>query len=159
MLIFVTIGEALRKARAATKQEVVAEALGVDQPTVSRWESDKTRPSLEQINAFEKAVGRPKGFCLIAAGYVEVPKTAREAIEADPSLEPGQRKVVLGAYDSAVTIVKAPHHGSEVTQLRPADSADDPTVLAAAVAGQLGQLSPDERRHVERLVDEMLGEG
>jgi len=29
----------------------VAAALGVDQPTISRWESDKTRPSPEQISA------------------------------------------------------------------------------------------------------------
>ena len=31
--------------------------------------------------------------------------------------------------------------------------------LAAAVAGQLGQLSPDERRAIERLVDVILGKG
>ncbi len=179
MLICVTIGEALRRARASTKQEVVATALGVDQPTVSRWESDKTRPTLEQISAFEEAVGRPKGFCLIAAGYVEMPTTAREAIEADPILDPALRTVVLGAYDSAV--IKAAHHGSSTATaiaVRNAAEAVDAAqaVVAiigagstgtvsegeedrvAALGGRLDHLSPEERRRVERLVDEMLGE-
>lgn len=92
----------MRAARGSQKQEDVAQAIGVDQPTVSRWENDQSRPSFEQVSAFEEATGRPKGYCWIAAGYVDLPAGTRETIEMDPALEPGYRDVVVTAYEAAV---------------------------------------------------------
>lgn len=103
MLMAVTIGEALRAARGAITQKVVAAAIDVEQGTISRWESDDTRPTLEQLTAFEQATDRPKGFCLIAAGYVEVPTSVPEAAAMDSSLEHDWRDMVLQSYALAVT--------------------------------------------------------
>ena len=102
MLIPMTLGQALRLARGKLTQREVGQLLGVDQGTVSHWEKGKGQPELDQIAAIEEAAGRPRGFTLIAAGFVEMPKTTRETIAGDPALEPGYRNLVLSAYDSAV---------------------------------------------------------
>lgn len=46
-----TMGKAIRKARRAAKltQIAVAEAVGVEQGTVSQWEADQHRPSIDRL--------------------------------------------------------------------------------------------------------------
>jgi len=54
-----TVGERLRKARLRMKkrQSDIALLLGVTQPTVHAWESDKWSPSIELIRDVAKAYG------------------------------------------------------------------------------------------------------
>jgi len=54
-----TVGEKLRKQRRRMKkrQRDIAKAVGVTQPTVHAWESDKWSPRVEQIRDVAKAYG------------------------------------------------------------------------------------------------------
>jgi transcriptional regulator with XRE-family HTH domain len=83
-------------------QETLADAIGVDQPSISRWERDEQRPSLEQIVAVEAATGRRRGFVLLAAGLIEGVPSVEAAIARDPELDAEQRRFVLNAYRAAV---------------------------------------------------------
>jgi transcriptional regulator with XRE-family HTH domain len=98
----VRLGPAIRQARGDMTQTTLADAVGVDQPTVSRWERDEQRPSLEQLAAVDAATGRRRGFVLIAAGLVEGVQSVEAALALDPSLDDEQRRFVLNAYRAGV---------------------------------------------------------
>lgn len=98
----VRLGPAIRRARGAMTQTALADAVGVDQPTVSRWENDEQRPSLEQLAAVDAATGHRRGFTLIAAGVIEGVQSVEAAIILDPSLDEEQRRFVLAAYRAGV---------------------------------------------------------
>jgi transcriptional regulator with XRE-family HTH domain len=83
-------------------QTTLADAVGVDQPTVSRWERDELQPSLEQLAAVDAATGRRRGFVLITAGLVEGVRSVEAALALDSSLDDEQRRFVLNAYRAAV---------------------------------------------------------
>lgn len=97
------IGQAIRNARVALglSQGGLAEAVGVAQTTISKWELD-AHPSLDQIEAVCEALGLPRGQLLRDAGYVDdAPASPEEAIRADRSLRPEDRRAlldVLAAY-------------------------------------------------------------
>lgn len=96
------LGAAVRAARGRMTQGELAAALGVDQPTISKWERDDIRPSLEQLRAIEETTGRRRGFILIAAGVVEDVTSVEDAIEAHPDLSEEARRVLLRAFDGAL---------------------------------------------------------
>lgn len=98
----VRLGPAIREARGDMTQTTLADAVGVDQPTVSRWERDEQRPSLEQLAAVDAATGRRRGFVLIAAGLVEGVQSVEAALALDTSLDDEQRRFVLNAYRAGV---------------------------------------------------------
>jgi transcriptional regulator with XRE-family HTH domain len=102
MLIPVPLGEAIRQTRGRISQTKVAEAVGTDQPTVSRWESGEQWPSFEQVNRIEEFLGKPRGFLFIAAGYVDLPTSTLEQIRSDPALDPGFAEVLAVSYQAAV---------------------------------------------------------
>lgn len=83
-------------------QETLADAIGVDQPSVSRWERDEQRPSLEQIIAVEEATGHRRGFVLLVAGVVHDVPSVEAAVARDPALDAEQRRFVLNAYRAAM---------------------------------------------------------
>ena len=99
-----TMGEAIALARTGPgwTQQQLADAVPIDQPTVSRWESGKQMPSLEQVRRIEDITEQRRGFLLVAAGYIDPPKTTREWLEMDSDLDEGYRRVLLGVYDDAV---------------------------------------------------------
>lgn len=99
------LGRALKAARGKTGQRELSEtAFGTPsrQGAISRWEHNVERPSLEEIAAIEGATGRPRGWILIRAGYVDLPTDTRSAIEADPALDDARRPLVLLAYEFGV---------------------------------------------------------
>lgn len=98
----VRLGPAIRQARGDMTQTTLADAVGVDQPTVSRWERDEQRPSLEQLAAVDAATGRRRGFVLIAAGLIEGVHAVEAALALDLSLDEEQRRFVLTAYRAGV---------------------------------------------------------
>lgn len=104
-----TIGAAMKAARTGRRNQAeVAAALsaagvpGGDQPTVSKWERDEQRPSLEQIAAVEEACGRPRGFVLIAAGFVELPASLIDTIEASNEVSEYWREPLRVFAQSAI---------------------------------------------------------
>lgn len=101
-----TIGAALRSARGSRTQAAIGDAMKppAKQPTISGWESGTSMPTLDQIADFEHACGKPLGFVLRLAGYVEDPVNTRGAIEADPLLDEGVRATLLAIYETAIGI-------------------------------------------------------
>jgi transcriptional regulator with XRE-family HTH domain len=77
----------------------LAEALGVHQQQIVRWEHDR-QPALDVIAAAEAALGLDRGDILRAAGYVEDRdgKTTEDIIAKDPRLTRVAREMVLAAY-------------------------------------------------------------
>ena len=97
----VRLGSAIRRARGTMTQTDLAQALGLDQPKISKWERDKDRPSLEDIQAIEDATGARRGFILISAGCVEEVLTVEDALAVSP-ISDGDRELVLAAYEHAL---------------------------------------------------------
>lgn len=83
-------------------QEELADRIGTDQPTVSKWERNLIRPSLENIRLIEAATKRPRGFVFIAAGLVDLAQDVRHAIELDTALTDDGRRSVLAVYDAMI---------------------------------------------------------
>lgn len=104
-----------------------AKALGVSQPTVTRWAGGGVRPSLEDLARIEDACGRPRGFILHAAGYVSDVASVEDAVLMDPDLDDAGRAAVLAAYGAAAGYFRArAEHGdrgedagAERDELRP----------------------------------------
>lgn len=92
-----TLGAAIRTARGRTTQQQLAERLGTDQTKLSKWEGDHHRPSLEELGEIERACNRPRGFILVAAGFVELPASLEAAIDVDPRLTDEGRAALRGA--------------------------------------------------------------
>lgn len=97
-----TIGDAIRIAlEGRLKQRELADALGIDQGTVSRWVTGKATPTVEDVVRIEDACNRPRGFVLRAAGYISDGTTVLDAIEADHRLDDDARRILSGAYKAA----------------------------------------------------------
>ena len=94
-----SIPDAIRTALRGRTQESVAEAMGVTQPTISKWVRAETTPSFDQLASLEDACGRPRGFVLQLAGYVRCPTDARTALAADPGLDDDGRGILVDLYD------------------------------------------------------------
>jgi transcriptional regulator with XRE-family HTH domain len=66
-----SLGEKIREARGALKQRELADMLGVDPITVSRWERGAVEPSGKRIRQIAEATGRTAEWF-----YVDEPKAA-----------------------------------------------------------------------------------
>lgn len=84
-------------------QEQIAEAIGVKQPTISRWARGEVVPDVDQLVAMEDFLERPRGFVLAAAGYVVCPLTVEAAIAMAPGLTDGDRGNLIALYQNMVT--------------------------------------------------------
>lgn len=96
------IGEAIRHAYGTSTQADLAAALGVTQGAVSKWVRGDLSPSLEQLAAIEVATGRPRGFILRCAGFVEDVTTVESALLNDPAISDDSRDLLMIAYRGAV---------------------------------------------------------
>ncbi len=100
------LSEAFRQTYEAARvsQLDIAAALGVDQPTVSKWARGMRRPPLDALPVTEGLCGVRRGTILRRAGYVEdVGGGVREAVLADPDLSEDDRRTLLGFYDFALS--------------------------------------------------------
>lgn len=92
------MSERMRKLRESLfmSQGELAEALGVTQQTVSKWESGKAVPSKRTLGKLEQILGLRSGDLFVAAGWLEA---------APP---PNQTKVVPLATDYNSRIARMP---------------------------------------------------
>lgn len=99
----VELGRALRRLRGRISQARIADALGITQATVSRWESDTEPeiPSPDQIMRIEETLGLSRGAIYIAAGLVEV-TPFEAALLADPNIDNASRAILLDGYRGVV---------------------------------------------------------
>src|SRR5687768_10853447 len=88
------IGEAIRSTRSEMNQGPLADQVGVDQSTLSGWESGRYMAPLHLLPLIEEACGVRKGAILRRAGLVE--DSIEAAIESDPALTAFGRRTVLG---------------------------------------------------------------
>jgi transcriptional regulator with XRE-family HTH domain len=86
--------------RARLSQVDIAERLGVDQPTVSRWVRGMRRPPLDVLGVVEAMAGVPLGTVLRRAGYVDGNGLdVVAAVEADPVLTESAKRAVIAVYE------------------------------------------------------------
>ena len=84
-------------------QAELANALGVNQATVSELSRDVVPLSLDRMARIEQACGRPPGFILRQAGYLgELDLEA--AILTAPELDDAGRRAVLGALRGVLAL-------------------------------------------------------
>lgn len=82
--------------------KTLGEALGLDGSQGTRIANGGRALSIDDVIRYETFFDLPAGAILRAAGLIADVTDARTAIAADRALTPGQREVVLDAYDSAV---------------------------------------------------------
>ncbi len=86
-------------------QEALAARMGEKQQTISGWMLTR-EPRLNDISRIEKALDKPGGFLLRAAGYVADPVRTRECLLADPNLVEAHRQLLIASYDSAIELAR-----------------------------------------------------
>lgn len=97
------LGDAIAAAiSGVTTQRAVAQAIGVNDSTVTRWIQGVIEPTLDDIAAVERLTNRPRGWILHAAGYVANVTSVLEAIEMDSRLDGPSRRALADAYRGAV---------------------------------------------------------
>ena len=97
----VPLGEVIREVRGTLTQDDLADAVGTDQGTVSRWERGNLRPTLDDLRAIEDALGLHHGAIVRRAGYVEDLTSVKAALEADPSIPAKSIPYLLATIDAA----------------------------------------------------------
>jgi len=75
----------------------------VDQSQISKWARGLVVPPLEVLPDIDAVCGRPKGYVLREAGYVDEIKGVEDAIRADPRLTPRYKRDVLSFLDYALS--------------------------------------------------------
>jgi len=97
------VGEAVRKALddAGLRQSDIADALGVDPATVSKWARGLQRIDLEYFPEIDRVCGQRRGYVLELAGFVDPPPSGdvRVAIAADPALDDEGKGALTVLYE------------------------------------------------------------
>lgn len=96
MQLGAAIAEAIRTSPSAGTQQAVADELGVDQTTVSRWKRGRTPVTVATVLDIEAMCELPRGTIFVMAGLA--PTAVEDAIAADPTLDPGKRTALLATY-------------------------------------------------------------
>lgn len=105
------IAQAIDQARGPRTQTELANAIGVSQPIVSDLIRGERLPTLEQMEAIERACERPPGFILTIAGYLQPADTLAERLALDPDIDDVGRRNVLAVYDAMVQLADQGGHG------------------------------------------------
>ena len=95
------IKEHRRSAQYTLRQ--LAEATGVSNPYLSQIERGLRKPSAEVLQQIAKALRISAAALYVQAGILEAPdgdRTVAEALQADPSINERQKRVLLDTYYS-----------------------------------------------------------
>lgn len=97
------IGAAILRAREdkGWRQYDLADASGIGQGTISRWERGLLVPSIAELILLERVMDLSAGSLFAAAGVVPANGDTVHAIKADRDLEEPERDFVLKAYFAA----------------------------------------------------------
>lgn len=103
---FDRLGKEIRKARGARTQAWLADAIDVDQTSLSGYELGKGRIPLIKLFRLEEACGLPLGELLHRSRIISIVRSedqapALEAIMTDPFLDEDGRDFLSHAYDFA----------------------------------------------------------
>jgi transcriptional regulator with XRE-family HTH domain len=90
------VGEAIRSVRSEMKQGPLAGQLGIDQSTLSGWESGRYMPPLHLFPLIEEACGVRRGAILRRLRLVD--DDVEAVIESAPDLSERGRETVLSYY-------------------------------------------------------------
>lgn len=107
------LGAALSAVREACEvsQGDLGRRIGKKQTYISEWESGRKTLPLRLIPDIEDALGLAKGTILARAGLVDQLVSTRDVIASDPSLDPEDRRLLLGLYDRSRRRVDANNDG------------------------------------------------
>lgn len=95
------IRRSIREAGYSSERAFAAEH-GFSQSEIQRWAAGKRLPQIDTLFNLDRALGRPSGYLLRAAGLVEDTTSTEDAIKNDPRLVPDVQGVVLDAFEGAV---------------------------------------------------------
>jgi|SRR5689334_1232476 len=94
----------------SSAQKEIAEATGIDQSSISRWQRGTTTPRAEAVVAFARAYGRSPVEALVAAGYLESDELGvvelttitgdLSRVSVDSLLSELRRRVLAGGQES-----------------------------------------------------------
>lgn len=119
----ISLHDAIRAAyQGRVRQEDLAAVLEVDQGTVSRWSSGKSRPNIVQMRVIERMAGRPLGWIDAQCGLIDDVTTVPQAISIDPALPEEARPGLLAAYYH----VADPSLGFDASSVPADDAVDHP---------------------------------
>lgn len=95
------LGAALFAVRTAVgiSQGELGRRIDTKQSMISEYESGEKMLPLRLMPLMDEALGVARGTILARAGLVDHDVTARDAIAADSSLHPEDRRLLLGFYD------------------------------------------------------------
>lgn len=97
------VADAFRRAYESygLSQVQVADALGVEQTTVSKYARGTIAIPLEVLFALDRIVGQKPGYTLRAGGLIDDQAVidARTALLTDEALRPDHRRAIVEVYD------------------------------------------------------------
>ena len=101
------IGSFIREQRTRSKMSLrrLAEKAGISNPYLSQIERGLRKPSAEILKSLARGLSIQAESLYIQAGLLDdssVPPTVRAALEADVSLSPRQKQVLLDLYRTMV---------------------------------------------------------
>ena len=96
-----SLSDAFRRAYegAGLSQQALSAATGIDQSLISKYARGATQPPLDALVKVDRACGRPKGYVLRLAGYVDDDLDIKAALASDPTPEPDGRGMVVRLYE------------------------------------------------------------
>lgn len=92
--------------QAGLRQEDIADALDIDQATVSRWARGLQRIDLDYFPRLDELLGQPTGYLLRLSGYVAASAadaTPEQLIRADTRITEDDRRTLIGFYEFALS--------------------------------------------------------
>lgn len=107
------LSDAFRRAYETTgmSQVQLADRIGTEQATVSKWARGINAPPLEVLPLVDQACGQPVGYVLRLAGLVADVIDARTAILTDEALPEDHRLVLVALYDNLVKAARLAPQG------------------------------------------------
>lgn len=97
----VPLGEAIRDVRGSMTQDQLAKAVQTDQGTVSKWETGRIWPELDDLPKIERACGVPVGTILRRAGYVDELTSLDDWLDADSTIGRADLDLIKQAITTA----------------------------------------------------------
>jgi transcriptional regulator with XRE-family HTH domain len=152
--VFAELLERARGNQGLTQAQLGSE-LGLGQQAVSRWEAGQSKPRPAAIAPLAKVLGISAAVLMAEAGYLPNEATPLETIfRCEQILRPDNKRVTI----EIERMPADPDPDFNLMEIRVPESDIPEDTYIAAYGDKLHYLSERDRRHVFRLIDEMLGD-